>query len=355
MADGHSFDDEETDLVKKSTEDGRILGDQDIRYSVLNGGQDGGVKKDNSDGEAPLSPWDLGGLNSGSVQGRGFNSDTRSSSATSSEPSHASSETSSRTPIGALFDSSNQGSFSNRVTSQRSIVTSSMSTTSVGGGSEWGKELWESLQIGSLPPRSNPTKKGQINHDISHRPNNKFSIIPTTTTSPSFTQPEKIYVNDVDGRQNYSDHSLLNSGHPVGTRADDSIQLEPELGLQFPLGDPIVGSAVQDLDISLSSPTTERSYLLKTNPSQAYYPNNLLKISSTTPTQPPQDRLPSTVTRIDTTTLPASESTTLRESTLTPLIGFPPSPTPQGTTISDSRSPPRYNDGPLQFWERVKV
>ena len=35
--------------------------------------------------------------------------------------------------------------------------------------------------------------------------------------------------------------------------------LEPELGLQFPLGDPIIGSAVQDLDISLSSPTTEPS------------------------------------------------------------------------------------------------
>ena len=73
-------------------------------------------------------------------------------------------------------------------------------------------------------------------------------------------------VGESDGRQNDSD-PVADDGTKDSAEVrikEDSEYLEPELGLQFPLGDPIVGSAVQDLDISLSDPTTEPSYLLKT-------------------------------------------------------------------------------------------
>merc|ERR1712012_718305 len=107
------------------------------------------------------------------------------------------------------------------------------------------------------------------------------------------------------------------------------------------------GSAMQDLDISLSSPTTEPSYLLlQTNPTQPYYPvqpNNQLKTTSnepniptnTTSTSQPLQFQPSKIETnsytISTTSTPTTSST---------------QPTPTiATTISDSRSSPR------RLWE----
>ena len=377
----------------------KIVGDQDVRN--LESAEDGGVAKEDFDEggnfSAPLSPWDLGDLTSGSVQGRGFNSDTRASSSgqTGGSLDSVSSETSSRMPPGVLFDaqdSANPGTFSNRVTSQRSIVTSSMSMSSVGGeerssSSEWGKELWESLQIGTQPPRNKPNNNpinGQNDH---RRPNNRFNIDPIITTSSSISNKEsflhtgKSHVDDVgesDGRQNDSDpvadDGTKDSGHQavVRIKEDPDYNLEPELGLQFPLGDPIVGSAVQDLDISLSDPTTEPSYQLKTTrPSQTINPvkttsqepnlppRRTTSFPQTKPTQPTTPDLvkPSDSSLISSGTssknfLQTSEST-LRKSTPTPPITSPPnSPTPLATTISETRSSPRYNNdnGPSQFF-----
>ena len=381
---------------EKSDEENKMLGDRDIRYPVLENMQDDDEPKEGFDeGEdlsaSPLSPWDLGGLNSGSVEGRGFNSDPRASSGTSSGAS-LNSVTSSRTPSGALFgtqDSPNPGTFSNRVTSQRSIVTSSMSMTSVGGegrsssGTEWGKELWESLQIGTQPPHNNNPNNGQSEHNNNNnnnnnrRPNNRFNIDTITTASSisdnaaTFLPSEKsLYEDDVD-EGNKRQNDLVVGGQPAVRIKEE--HLEPELGLQFPLGDPIVGSAVQDLDISLVDPTTEPSYRFKTthHPSQttdpletnsfesSFHPRRTTIPPQTRPTQPvpatPDFVQPSNSSLISsgsssTTLSPAPESTTLRKSTPTPQLTSPPnSPTPQlATTISDSRSPPRYNDiGPF--------
>ena len=388
----------EEDLVRKSTED-TMLGERDIRYPQLESTEDDAVKED-GEFSASLSPWDLGGLTSGSAEGRGFNSRERASSSGASLNS-VSSETSSRTPPGGSLgtqDSPNPGSFSSRVTSQRSIVTSSMSMTSVGGGSvggtsveggssDWGKELWESLQIGtppptkigtSPPPISNNPMRDQSSHNKEgndeRRPNNKFNVNPTITGSSNvatFLQPERSLADDIDKsdeRQKYSDFAV-NSDQPPAERVNENLDdyLEPELGLQFPLGDPIVGSAVQDLDISLVSPTTEPSYLLKTTqPTQLYYPpiqnTNLLKTTSFEPNYPPRTTKPSQSSQDQPSTTetlsPTSESkvtTTLSKSTPTPLISSPTSPTPVATTKSESRFSPRYKYGPAQFWEWVKV
>merc|ERR1719397_174081 len=137
------------------------------------------------------------------------------------------------------------------------------------------------------------------------RPNNKFNVNPTITgrsNVATFLQPERSLEDDIDKsdqRQKYSDFAV-NSDQPPAERVNENLDdyLEPELGLQFPLGDPIVGSAVQDLDISLVSPTTEPSYLLKTTqPTQPYYPpiqtTNLLKTTSFEPNFPPRTTNPS--------------------------------------------------------------
>ena len=215
----------------------------------------------------------------------------------------------------------------------------------------WGKELWESLQISSPPPTNNPS--------------------PPSTNNPSKGQGAQDNKSNNQGEATIPDNDIIDPRTEAKTRpphldhqADiltSDNDLEPELGLQFPLGDPIVGSAVQDLDISLSSPTTEPSYLLlQTNPTQPYYPvqpSNQQKTTSnepniptnTTSTSQPLQFQPSKIETnsytISTTSTPTTSGIPTTQPQSSPTSSNT-QPTPIiATTISDSRSSPRYCNG----------